>query len=250
MNRQSIYHDESYVHKYEADRFGGLFGRYLHYVEVNTFISLMDSSYDSVLDVGAGTGKLSIPSSLQYENVLAVDFSTEMIKVAIENAKKREIGLKTVVCDAQQLCFHNKTFDCVVSSRMLMHLPDWRKGIAELCRVSKKVVILDFPQLLGFSGFDSLFKRFTKHLISHNQTYETFLVNSITEEFQRNHFKVVLIKGQFFLPFTFHRWLNQPRLSVIIEKFFDTIGFIKLMGSPVIVKAIRIGYFSTDFDSF
>ena len=210
----------------------------------------MDSSYNYVLDVGAGTGKLSIPLSLQYENVLALDFSPEMIKVAIINAKKRGIELKTIVCDSQRLCFNDKTFDCVVSSRMLMHLTDWRKGIAELCRVSKTVVILDFPPLLSFGSFDSLLKQFIQLFISHTQTCKTFLVDSIVEEFQKNHFKVVLKKRQFFLPYSFHRRLNQPRLSVIIEKFFDTIGFIKLMGSPVIVKAIRIGYFSTDFDSF
>ncbi|MGH7801409.1 MAG: class I SAM-dependent methyltransferase [Thermodesulfobacteriota bacterium] len=242
MDKRSIYHQRFYAEQYDEDRFGGSFGHFLHDIEIETFLSLMDSSYNYVLDVGAGTGKLSIPLSLQYENVLALDFSPEMIKVAIINAKKRGIELKTIVCDSQRLCFNDKTFDCVVSSRMLMHLTDWRKGIAELCRVSKTVVILDFPPLLGFSVIDSLFKRFIKRFISHTQTYKIFMVNSIAEEFQKNHFKVVLKKRQFFLPYSFHRYLNLPWLSEGTEKFFRIIGLIRLMGAPVTVKAVRSVY--------
>ena len=242
MDNQSIYCAENYAQVYDEDRYGGPFGRYLHELELNTFISLMDSTYSYVLDVGAGTGKLSIPLSLQYENVLALDFSPEMIKVAIINAKKRGIELKTIVCDSQRLCFNDKTFDCVVSSRMLMHLTDWRKGIAELCRVSKRVVILDFPPLLGFGGFDSLLKRFIKIFIGHTQTYKTFLVNSIAQEFQKNHFKVLVKRRHFFLPYSFHRWLNRPWLSERIEKFFGIIGLIRFMGAPVTVKAVREKY--------
>ena len=140
MDKRSIYHQKFYAEQYDEDRFGGSFGHFLHDIEIETFLSLLDSSYNYVLDVGAGTGKLSIPLSLQYENVLVLDFSPEMIKVAIINAKKRGIELKTIVCDSQRLCFNDKTFDCVVSSRMLMHLTDWRKGIAELCRVSKTLL--------------------------------------------------------------------------------------------------------------
>jgi|SRR3972149_5886461 len=242
MDKRSIYHQKFYAEQYNEDRFGGSFGHYLHDIEVKNFLSLMDLSYNYVLDLGAGTGKLCIPLSLQYKHIVAVDFSPEMIKVAIINSRKRGIELKTIVCDAQLLCFNDKTFDCVLSSRMLMHLTDWRKGIAELCRVSKNVVILDFPPLLSFGGFDSLLKRFFKIFIGHTLTYKTFLINSIAQEFQKNHFKVVLQRKQFFFPYSFHRWLNLPWLSERIEKFVGIIGLIRFMGAPVTVKAVRSDY--------
>ncbi len=242
MDKGSIYNQKSYAEKYDEDRFGDSFGRYLHDIEVKNFLSLMDSSYNYVLDLGAGTGKLCIPLSLQYENVVAVDSSLEMIKIARKKAQNRGITLHTIVCDADRLCFDDQTFDCVLSSRLLMHLADWRKGIAELCRVSKRGVIIDFPPLLSFGGLEALLKSIIKIFTGHIQTYKTFLVDSIDEEFEKNHFIVVVKRRQFFLPYSFHRWINLPWLSRGIEKFFGIIGLVRFIGAPVTVKAVRKDY--------
>ena len=95
--------------------------------------------------MGTDTGKLWIPLSLNSEGIVAVDLSIEMLKVAIRKAEKKNITLTTIVCDAQHLCFKDETFDCVISSRLSMHLSDWRKGISELSRAFQEALVLDFP---------------------------------------------------------------------------------------------------------
>ena len=39
----------------------------------------------------------------------------------------------------------DRSFDLAVSLRVLMHTPDWRQCVAELCRVARRRVIVDFP---------------------------------------------------------------------------------------------------------
>jgi ubiquinone/menaquinone biosynthesis C-methylase UbiE len=230
---------KNYAEKYDEDRFGGAFGRYLEDLEVMAFLSSIDPSYKRVLDVGAGTGKLSIPLSAKHRELVAVDSSEEMLAVARVKAKNKGLELKTVVSDAHTLCFCDKVFDCVVASRLLMHLVDWQKGLSELCRVSRSAVVFDFPPRLSFSSLDPLIKRF-KHLFKSNtQVYRTFLISNVERELQKNHFKIVLVKRLFFMPLMIHRWLNMPWMSISVEKLFGMLRLIRILGSPVIVKAVR-----------
>jgi ubiquinone/menaquinone biosynthesis C-methylase UbiE len=239
MHKQSIYLERWYANEYDDDRFGGVFGRHLHDQEVETFLSMVDGSLGTILDVGAGTGKLSLPLIRRSRQVTSADFSAEMLGIARRKADRQNVALKPITCDAHHLCFQDKTFGCVVSSRMLMHLADWKQGLSELCRVAQDVVVIDFPPLLSFSGLDSLFKRCKSFFVSDVKTYKAFLTSSIVRELQTHHFRVVMLKREFFLPVAFHRWLNRPQLSLRIEKLCRLLGLAWLLGAPVTIKAIR-----------
>lgn len=240
MHKKSIYQEENFVKGYEEDRYGGKFGTFLYDLEVESFSSQFDTTDQSVLDVGAGTGKLCVPLSQLHRQVVAIDISQLMMRYAKGNAANRGAEIVTVVCDAQSLCFNDETFDCVVSSRLLLHLPDWREGIAEMCRVSKDVLIIDFPPSISFGGIDSLFKKLKKKFDSSTQTYTTFFIKKVVDELQKNHFRIVTINRQLFLPIKVHRWLDNPSLSSKIENVFRVLGLTELFGVPVKVKAERI----------
>lgn len=241
MDKKSIYHQRWYAEEYDEDRFSGAFGRYLHNQEVDTFLSMIDGLHGRVLDVGTGSGKLSLPLMRQSRQVISIDSSSEMIRIAKSKARKQGMMLRPVVCDAHHLCFRDKTFGCLISSRVLMHLGDWEKGLSEFCRVAK-VVVLDFPPVQGFSGLDSLFKRWKSLAVVGTQTYKVFLISSVTRELQRHDFRIVELKRHFFLPIAFHRWLNRPGLSLRIEQLCRLLGLTRLFGAPVTVKAIKNGY--------
>ena len=49
-----------------------------------------------------------------------------------------------------------ESFDLAVSLRVLMHTPDWKQCIAELCRVARHRVILDFPALGSVAALQAL----------------------------------------------------------------------------------------------
>ncbi len=240
MREESIYQHRSCAEEYDEDRFGGSFGRFLRDREVETFLSMMGKSQGSVLDVGAGTGKLSLPLLLRSRQVFSIDSSVEMIRIACRKADREGVFLRPVICDAHHLCFRDHTLDCVVSSRVLMHLTDWRKALADLSRVSKGMVVVDFPALWSFSGVDSLLKRGMRLIQADTRTYRAFRVSSVVRELEKNNFRIVEMRRQFFLPLAVHRRLENVALSRRIERVCEMLGLVRLLGSPIVLKAVNM----------
>jgi ubiquinone/menaquinone biosynthesis C-methylase UbiE len=235
---KTIYHEKWYASTYDRDRFGEAFGGYLEQEEIVEYLSLVDGHKGKILDVGTGTGKLSMPFVVKGREVISSDLSMEMLEIAKLKGSKKGVQLKGVICDAQDLCFENGAFECVICSRVLMHLRNWKKGLSELCRVAN-VVVLDFPPMSGFSGLDSLIKRSFGRFIKRIRKYRVLRVGSVKTELERHGFYVVALKKRFFLPIAFHRGLNNPLLSSKMERIFAKLGLISIMGAPVTIKAVK-----------
>jgi ubiquinone/menaquinone biosynthesis C-methylase UbiE len=97
---------------------------------------------DKVLDVGCGTGNLTLTAKNTAGAsgaVYGIDSSPEMIEVARKKAKRSgsetifEVGL------IEKLTYPEATFDVVISRLVIHHLPDdlKRQGFAEILRVLK-----------------------------------------------------------------------------------------------------------------
>ncbi len=87
-----------------------------------------------VLDVAAGTGALALAAAQTGAQVLAVDFSPGMVE------RIAEAGLANVdakVMDGQALALPDNSFDAVFSIFGVIMFPDWRKGLAEMARVTR-----------------------------------------------------------------------------------------------------------------
>lgn len=95
---------------------------------------------ETVLDVGCGTGVLTM---LAKERVgtdgeaHGVDPSTEMIALARKKSAKAGLDVEFRTGVIEDLAFPDDSFDAVMSSLMLHHLPDdvKRKGFSEIVRV-------------------------------------------------------------------------------------------------------------------
>src|SRR6266540_1643144 len=109
-------------------------------------------SGDKVLDVGCGTGDLTLTAK-NYTGVSGsahgIDASPEGIDLARSKAKR--IGSETTfeVGLIEKIPYPDATFDVVISRLVIHHLPDdlKRQGIAEIFRVLKPgglVLLADF----------------------------------------------------------------------------------------------------------
>lgn len=87
-----------------------------------------------VLDVAAGTGALALAAARAGAQVLATDFSPGMVA---KIAAHRLPGLEAQVMDGQALSLEDGTFDAVFSIFGVIMFPDWRRGLAEMARVTR-----------------------------------------------------------------------------------------------------------------
>lgn len=85
-----------------------------------------------VLELGAGGGFLGARLHiLGFRNLTLSDFTA----TSLDALRKRAPDAKLVACDAAALPFHSGTFDVVVSSDVLEHIPEVEQHIAEVARV-------------------------------------------------------------------------------------------------------------------
>lgn len=89
---------------------------------------------ETVLDVGAGTGRITCDLVRLGANVTALDVSGKML----EQLKKKCPKAEAVVGDAENLPFVEGTFDWVVASFLIVHLNDPTKFFDEAYRVLKE----------------------------------------------------------------------------------------------------------------
>jgi ubiquinone/menaquinone biosynthesis C-methylase UbiE len=128
-------------------------------------------SGDSVLDVGCGTGAVTVSAKMRVGETgkaVGIDTAPEMIAVACEKAKRAGLEIDFRVGVIESLPFGENTFDAVTSSLMMHHLTDNLRvrGLAEIWRTLKpggRIVIADMRRPEG-----SAFKKFFTSVILHH----------------------------------------------------------------------------------
>ncbi|GAC1342624.1 MAG: hypothetical protein NVSMB27_01700 [Ktedonobacteraceae bacterium] len=106
---------------------------------------------ESVLDVGCGTGAVTMAAKGRVGEtgrVYGIDAAPQMIAVARHKAAQHNIEIDFQVGLIERLAFPDDSFDVVLSSLMMHHLPDElkRQGLAEIARVLKptgRLLVLD-----------------------------------------------------------------------------------------------------------
>lgn len=108
--------------------------KYLNSFEKGKFLSLLPEIKDKkILDVGAGTGRVSLPLALAGAQVTALDVSEKILEVLKRKNKK----IATVVGEAENLPFENESFDIVTAAFLVVHLKDPKIFFDEVYRVLK-----------------------------------------------------------------------------------------------------------------
>lgn len=122
------------------------------------------TSDECVLDVGCGTGDLTLLAKEHAGSagqVCGIDPSPEMIEVAHRKSAHQKAAVDFRVGVIERLPYADASFDVVLSSLMMHHLPADLKplALAEIRRVLKpngRLVILDFMSLLEQQGVVAL----------------------------------------------------------------------------------------------
>lgn len=97
----------------------------------------------TVLELGCGTGEYSKEFAEGNVQLISLDISLEMAKVARSKAGK---GVQFVVCNAEQLPFKDDGFDAVVGNAILHHFPDLSAALQEVRRIKKQPAKIVFRE--------------------------------------------------------------------------------------------------------
>jgi ubiquinone/menaquinone biosynthesis C-methylase UbiE len=129
-----------------------LFDRILRPSEASIHALSQVKPGDIVLDVGCGSGRLTIAAQNwagQAGEAYGIDPAPEMIAVARQNASRAGLAPRFEVGLVEAIPFPDETFDVVLNRLMMHHLPGdlKQRGLAEMKRVLKLgglCLIVDF----------------------------------------------------------------------------------------------------------
>src|SRR5271166_5032727 len=131
-----------------------------------------------VLDVGCGTGTLTLAAKRRVgpnAEVHGVDPSEEMIARAKTKAARQGLAVALDIASAQKLPFPDASFDVVLSSLMLHHLPEpsRKQAVAEMGRVLRPAGRLLIVELVRKPGLlSSLIPGRSSHRHAHSHAFD------------------------------------------------------------------------------
>jgi ubiquinone/menaquinone biosynthesis C-methylase UbiE len=92
----------------------------------------------SVLDVAAGNGNLTLAAARRWCEVTSTDYVESLLAQGRKRAEAEGLQIKFQVADAEDLPFADASFDAVASTFGVMFTPDQDKAAAEMLRVCKR----------------------------------------------------------------------------------------------------------------
>lgn len=190
---------------------------------------------DRILDVGCGTGELTIPLGLINSSVLGIDVHEGSIDLAktkniFDNVKFKAIDINEV----------DQLFDLTISCQVLEHLSDPSKMLKEISRVTKHdgTIIVTVPNGYGPSELMSrlifFLKRIfniTKNIKSTNQGFLTantdnphiqfFTVSKIKSMARKSNLRILKIRNHMFIlntfPFSLAFFYSPEKIARFLE---------------------------------
>jgi 2-polyprenyl-3-methyl-5-hydroxy-6-metoxy-1,4-benzoquinol methylase len=236
----SVYADPAMADSFEHRRFGGPIGRLLAESQERVIADFLAPVRGrTVLDVGTGTGRAAIALARRGAIATGLDASNEMLAVARVRAADAQVAVTFVPGDAHGLSFPDHSFDAVVCLRVLMHTPDWRRSLGELCRVAHGRVVFDYPAMASAAALQSLARRVAAAAGANVEAYRVFTDRAIRTTLRAHGFRIVASQRQFVLPIALHKRMGSPAATSRIEGALAALGLRRMLGSPVTVVAER-----------
>jgi SAM-dependent methyltransferase len=188
----------------------------------------------AVLDVGGGHAQLAVPLAQRGFDVtvLGSDASCGERLRGVDVRGRLDFVVGNVVA----LPFEDRSFDVVVSIRLLAHCQRWQALIGEMCRVAREAVIVDYPTRRSLNCMTALLFGAKKKLEGNTRPYTLFNDRDIERAFADRGFALCTRRPEFFVPMVVHRMLKCPVCSKALEAVAAGLGLRHGFGSPVLAE--------------
>jgi len=174
-----------------------------------------------VLDVGCGTGDFLrvLAPIISPGNAVGVDLSETMIAEAVQRSAQENENLAFRVGSALELPFQAKTFDRVLATQVLLHIPDPWSALAEMKRVLAPsglicVTEIDWGTLVVQSSDHELGRRFSD--LACRELRNGLIVRELPGRLRDLGFDDIVIRPEVEVTSNldaFYRWFVEPSLD-------------------------------------
>lgn len=175
---------------YEWEHFNGLnfFGKKFAEGQRKTVKNFLEKENlpknAQILDFGCGSGRtLKMFRSIGYENSIGVDVSSNSMKLCEKNTFI--LGKDVFLVKENGTNFKDRKFDMVFADGVLEHFEDFIPIVREMCRMTKKYVLITQPN--HFSLYGRILRRMDRKLV-HEYTYR---IADFEKAFAKNGFRLV-----------------------------------------------------------
>ena len=219
-----------------ATRFSGEVGSYFLDLQLAITLQLLnDYSATTLLDVGGGHGQLAVPLAQKGYQV-TVTGSDDSCRQRLD-ARLSPSQFSYATCNMLELPYEDNSFDVVLAFRLIPHVDRWPELIAELSRVARFGVIVDYPDIRSFNKLNSMLFALKKNLEGNTRPFTLFTRKQILGEFAKNGMDRTVLRPEFFFPMVLHRKVGSAAFSATVEKAAALLGLTRFFGSPIVVSA-------------
>jgi ubiquinone/menaquinone biosynthesis C-methylase UbiE len=113
---------------------------------IKALTKVLPQGRSKLLDVGCGTGEMSLLLAELGYDVIGVDLSDKMLQKARSKAKKSKLKIRFVQGDAERLDFGDDSFEVVINRHLLWTLSKPEAALQEWKRIlvnGGKVIVID-----------------------------------------------------------------------------------------------------------
>ena len=148
-----------------------------------------------LLDAGCGKGYIGESVSKYCNSYYGLDLSFSAIKLA----QKRLPHGSFLTGSLKNLPYKTNYFDCVICSEVIEHIPEYKKAIKEISRVTKKgkYILITLPNRLNPDMKWRLFwkGKYTSQIYDNPAHYKELI-----KEFSNNGLDIIKFSSFFYLP--------------------------------------------------
>jgi 2-polyprenyl-3-methyl-5-hydroxy-6-metoxy-1,4-benzoquinol methylase len=133
----------------------------------------------------------------------------------------------------------DRSFDVVLSYRLLPHARRFEDLVATLARLAGKAVIVDYPTRRSLNAAADVFFGLKRNVERDTRPFRVFADEEVLGAFSRHGFRPTARRGQFLFPMALHRAAGSAGLARGLEAAASATGLTRLLGSPVILRLER-----------
>ena len=221
-----------------AQRFAGAVGSWFLRVQEQAVLRMLAPwTAATVLEVGGGHGQMTGALVRQGCRVTVIG-SDERCQARIQPFVEQG-QCRFAAGNLLSLPYPRQAFDVVVSLRLLPHVQDWPRLIAELSRVARHAVVVDYPTVRSLNCLTPALFNAKRTLEGNTRPYRMFSDAEVATAFAASGFTPRARHPEFFWPMVLHRVMRQPALSALLERCSRVTGLTRWFGSPVVACFTR-----------